>query len=103
MSRLAELKQEVEWRRCVADEAYFLRHYWHIQHPAHGKILFDLRDAQSQALNEWRLNRYSLTLKARQIGWTTLVAAHQFWTAFFTPDQNIIDLSHESLICYIRL
>jgi len=93
MSRLAELKQEIEWRRCVADEAYFLRNYWHIQHPAHGKILFDLRDAQSQALNEWRLNRYSLTLKARQIGWTTLVAAHQFWTAFFTPDQNIIDLS----------
>lgn len=93
MSRLAELKQEVEWRRCVADEAYFLRHYWHIQHPAHGKILFDLREAQSQALSEWRLNRYSLTLKARQIGWTTLVAAHQFWLAFFTPDQNIIDLS----------
>jgi hypothetical protein len=32
-------------------------------------------------------------LKARQIGWTTLVAAHQFWLAFFKPDQNIIDLS----------
>lgn len=93
MSRLAELKQEVEWRRCVADEAYFLRNYWHIQHPAHGKILFDLREAQSHALYEWRLHRYSLTLKARQIGWTTLVAAHQFWLAFFTPDQNIIDLS----------
>ena len=34
-----------------------------------------------------------MTLKARQIGWSTLVAAHQFWLAFFTPDQNIIDLS----------
>jgi hypothetical protein len=32
-------------------------------------------------------------LKARQIGWTTLVAAHQFWLAFFHDDQNIIDLS----------
>jgi hypothetical protein len=32
-------------------------------------------------------------LKARQIGWTTLVAAHQFWLAFFHADQNIIDLS----------
>ena len=32
-------------------------------------------------------------MKARQIGWTTLVAAHQFWLAFFHPDQNIIDLS----------
>jgi len=93
MSRLGELRQEAEWRKCVNDESYFLRKYWHIAHPAHGRILFDLRDAQSYALNHWAENRYSLTLKARQIGWTTLVAAHQFWLAFFHDDQNIIDLS----------
>jgi len=93
MSRLSELRQEAEWRRCVEDESYFLRKYWHIAHPAHGRILFDLRDAQSEALRTWDNNRYSLTLKARQIGWTTLVAAHQFWLAFFHADQNIIDLS----------
>ena len=93
MTRLTELRQEAEWRRCEKDESYFLRKYWHIAQPAHGRILFDLRDAQSQALNRWANNRYSLTLKARQIGWTTLVAAHQFWLAFFKEDQNIIDLS----------
>ena len=93
MSRVEELKQEVEWRRCVASEAYFLRNYWHIAHPAHGRILFGLREAQASALEHWADHRYSLTLKARQIGWSTLVAAHQFWLAFFHPDQNIIDLS----------
>jgi len=93
MSRLSELRQEAEWRRCVRDESYFLRKHWHIAHPAHGRILFDLRGAQSEALRRWADNRYSLTLKARQIGWTTLIAAHQFWLAFFHPDQNIIDLS----------
>ena len=93
MGRLSELRQEAEWRKCVADESYFLRMYWHIAHPARGRILFDLRGAQSEALNRWANNRYSLTLKARQIGWTTLVAAHQFWLAFFHDDQNIIDLS----------
>ena len=93
MTRLTELRQEAEWRRCEKDESYFLRKYWHIAHPAHGRILFDLRDAQSQALDRWANNRYRLTLKARQIGWTTLVAAHQFWLAFFKEDQNIIDLS----------
>ena len=93
MRRLSELRQEAEWRRCVADEPYFLRKYWFIAHPAHGRILFDLRGAQSEALIRWANNRYSLTLKARQIGWTTLVAAHQFWLAFFHDDQNIIDLS----------
>lgn len=93
MSRLSELRQEAEWRKCVNDESYFLRKYWNIAHPAHGRILFELRDAQSFALGHWADNRYSLTLKARQIGWTTLVAAHQFWLAFFHDDQNIIDLS----------
>ena len=93
MRRLTELRQEAEWRHCVADESYFLRKYWNIAHPAHGRILFDLRHAQSEALKRWANNRYSLTLKARQIGWTTLVAAHQFWLAFFHDDQNIIDLS----------
>ena len=90
---LSELRQEAEWRKCKKDESYFLRNYWHIAHPAHGRILFDLRSAQSTALEHWEEHRYSLTLKARQIGWSTLVAAHQFWLAFFHPDQNIIDLS----------
>ena len=93
MSRLGELRQEAEWRRCRRDETYFLENYWHIAHPAHGRILFGLRGAQSEALRRWSEHRYSLTLKARQIGWTTLVAAHQFWLAFFHDDQNIIDLS----------
>jgi len=92
-SRLAELKQEAEWRKCVRDEKHFLQNYWHIAHPAHGRILFALREAQAEAIDHWAENRYSLTLKARQIGWSTLVAAHQFWLAFFHPDQNIIDLS----------
>ena len=92
MSRVAELRQEAEWRKCQRDESYFLRKYWHIAHPAHGRILFDLRRAQADALKHWSDNRYSLTLKARQIGWTTLVAAHQFWLAYFNDDQNIIDL-----------
>ena len=93
MGRLTELQQEAEWRRCASDEKHFLESYWHIAHPAKGRILFKLRKAQSEALDHWGSNRYSLTLKARQIGWTTLVAAHQFWLAFFHADQNIIDLS----------
>ncbi len=93
MSRVKDLREEAEWRKCARSEKYFLSRYWHIAHPAHGRILFNLRAAQDEALGRWADNRYSLTLKARQIGWTTLVAAHQFWLAFFHDDQNIIDLS----------
>ena len=90
---LSELKKEAEWRKCCKNERYFLENYWNIAHPAHGRILFDLRSAQAEALEHLQEHRYSLTLKARQIGWSTLVAAHQFWLAFFHADQNIIDLS----------
>ena len=93
MSRLSELRQEAEWRHCLNSEKYFLEKYWYIAHPAEGRVIFTLRDAQSEALDRWANHRYSLTLKARQIGWSTLVAAHQFWLAFFHADQNIIDLS----------
>ena len=47
MNRLSELRQEVEWRKCVRSEKYFLKNYWYIAHPAHGRILFNLRDAQT--------------------------------------------------------
>ena len=40
MSRLSELRQEADWRRCKRDEQYFLRNYWYIAHPAHGRMLF---------------------------------------------------------------
>ena len=92
-NRLVELKRELEWRKCQKDPVHFFENYWHIQSPAHGRVLFVLRDAQKQALKNWEKNRYSLTLKARQIGWTTLVAAYQFWKAWFHDDQNIIDIS----------
>lgn len=91
--RLLELKEELEWRKCSKDPVYFFENYWHIQSPAHGRILFSLRQAQKEALMNWEKNRYSLTLKARQIGWTTLVAGYQFWKAYFNDDQNIIDIS----------
>lgn len=90
---LKELRQEAEWRRCASDEVYFLETYWKIRHPAKGLIPFEPRDAQRHALGEWADHRFSLTLKARQIGWSTLVAAHQFWKAFFTADFLVIDLS----------
>lgn len=91
--RLEELKQELEWRRCAKDPVHFLENYWYISHPAKGPILFKLRKAQRRALRHWLKHRYSLTLKARQIGWTTLVAGFQAWLAYFHEDRNIIDIS----------
>lgn len=91
--RLILLKQEYDWRLWPLDEESFLRDAWRIKHPERGKIKFELRDAQLTGLQHWNANRYSLTLKARQIGWSTLVGAHAFWLAFFQPDREIIFIS----------
>jgi hypothetical protein len=91
--RLVELRREVEWRRCSNDPKYFLAKYWKIRHPARGLISFEMRDAQRAGLEHWMENRYSLTLKARQIGWSTLATAFQVWWAMFRPESEIIDIS----------
>ena len=96
---LDELLNEREWRRCVggydpvAGFAYFCRNYWHIKHPQDVRIKFDLRDAQEETIEHWMNNRYSVVLKARQIGFSTVAAAYSFWLTFFFADRFVVMLS----------
>ncbi len=71
----------------------FAERYCHIQHPERGSILIPLRPAQIEILETWFTERYSIVLKSRQIGWSTLVALYSLWLAFFWPDKLIIMLS----------
>lgn len=91
--RLEDLRAEALWRRCKRDEAFALSRHWNIKVPGVGRQLLTLRDAQSEALRHWRDERYSLTLKARQIGWSTVVTAHCWHSAFFYPDREILLIS----------
>lgn len=85
--------EEIEWRRCAADPIYFCERYWFIRHPEKGRILFDLRDAQLETLRAFEDHERVIILKARQIGFSTLVAAYVAWRAFFHSDESIIMLS----------
>lgn len=64
-----------------------------IRHPTHGKIPFRLRPAQRAVVTEWVASRKVVNLKARQIGFTTLVAAFTLWICLGWGDKNIIILS----------
>lgn len=86
---LEDLLNEREWRKCkggddatleelVASFSYFCSNYWTIKHPERGRIKFDLRDAQEETVSVWIDKRYSIVLKARQIGFSTLAAAFTF-------------------------
>lgn len=92
-ARLEKLRQELMWRKARNNEKWALRNFWSIKVPGVGRILFDLREAQEQAIDHWSEHRYSLTLKARQIGWSTSVCAHCWHLAYFWPDREILLIS----------
>lgn len=105
VDKLDELIFEREWRRCFPDwekstldekvEAfdYFARNYWHIRHPEKGRIKFEMREAQLETIKVWIGDRYSIALKARQIGFSTLAGALCFWLAFGWRDRQITMIS----------
>ena len=96
---------EQEFRKCISNSPipqerfdafmHFCTNYAHIRHPdpSRGKILFDPFDAQRQAAMQWLCNRWSINLKARQIGFSTLVAVFAGWDAAFHRDKPILMLS----------
>lgn len=101
---LNALLREKEWRKCRGPEnadieeqleafEYFCSNYWNIKHPELGRIKFEMREAQIETMRIWMSERYSVVLKARQIGFSTLAAAYAFWLAYFHPDRFIIMLS----------
>lgn len=101
--QLAELLEEREWRKCSPDTTdpeellaafkHFCETYWYIRVPGKGRIKFEMFDAQVETVKFWLDNRFCLMLKARQLGFSTLVATFTFWQAFFYPDRVIIMLS----------
>ena len=98
----AQLREEMEYRKCFPDSSdsevllegylYFCEKYWTIRHPERGRIPFVLFEAQVETVKSWLNDRYSLILKARQIGFSTLVASFAYWAAQY-PDRPILMLS----------
>ena len=64
-----------------------------IKFPGRGRIPLVLRDAQREVAWAWIKYRKNICLKARQIGFSTLVSAFTLWCAFGWPDRHIVMLS----------
>jgi hypothetical protein len=101
---LTDLLNEKEWRKCKGSEgatteelvaafSHFCSTHWMIRHPERGRIKFVLREAQEETVRVWIDSRYSIVLKARQIGFSTLAAAFTFWETFFWADRFTVMLS----------
>lgn len=95
--KMQKLWIELEWRRCAADKRYFIRNYVYIQvqpkWDTRGRTKFELFDYQSEALDTWNDNRFTVIVKARQLGFTTLAMADVLWHCLFQPGSNLLLVS----------
>jgi hypothetical protein len=80
---------KAEYKKCLMDPIYFMKKYVKIQHPIRGTVNFDLYPFQEEALTDLVNNRFSIILKSRQMGISTLVAAYSLWMMIFHTDKNI--------------
>jgi len=67
-----------------------MRKYCYIQHPQRGRIQFNLYPFQEKVLTLMRDNPYSIILKSRQLGISTLSAGYSLWMMLFHKDRNIL-------------
>ncbi len=89
---MADLKQLMreEYVKCAASPAYFMKKYCYIQHPKRGRIQFNLYPFQEKVLTLFQENPYSIVLKSRQLGISTLAAGYSLWLMMFHQDKNIL-------------
>ena len=89
---MSDLKKVIrqEYLRCAKDPVHFMRKYCYIQHPQRGRIQFNLYPFQEKVLTLMRDNPYSIILKSRQLGISTLSAGYSLWLMTFHKDKNIL-------------
>ena len=86
------IKQVVreEYIKCAQSPAYFMKKYCYIQHPKRGRIQFNLYPFQEKVLTLFQENPYSIVLKSRQLGISTLSAGYSLWLMLFHEDKNVL-------------
>ena len=87
-----DLKQIIreEYIKCAQDPAHFMKKYCNIQHPQRGRVIFNLYPFQEKTLRLFRDNPYSIVLKSRQLGISTLSAGYSLWTMLFNKDKTVL-------------
>ena len=92
---MSDLKQIIrqEYLKCAQDPVHFFKKYCYIQHPQRGKILFNLYPFQGKVLQLLDDNPYSIILKSRQLGISTLSAGYALWLMIFHENKNVLALA----------
>jgi hypothetical protein len=70
-------------------------HFFHIQHPTKGKMLYHPFDYQKRLIETYHNYRYSISMMPRQTGKSTSAAGYLLWMAMFRPDSTILIAAHK--------
>jgi hypothetical protein len=91
---MIDKKQAVgEILKAGKDSEYFVNNFCRIPHSVHGLVRFDTYDFQDQLLVDLEQHRFNVVLKARQMGISTIVAAHIVWLMMFHKHKNVLVLA----------
>ena len=74
---------------------YFMDHFFYIQHPTRGKMLYHPFDYQKRLIATYHNYRYSISMMPRQTGKSTSAAGYLLWYAMFVPDSTILIAAHK--------
>ena len=74
---------------------YFVKNFFHIQHPVRGKVKFEPYEYQERLLHSYHDYRFNINMMPRQSGKTTCAAGYLLWYAMFHPDQTILVAAHK--------
>jgi hypothetical protein len=74
---------------------YFMDHFFYIQHPTRGKMLYHPFEYQTRLIHTYHNYRYSISLMPRQTGKSTSAAGYLLWYAMFVPDSTILIAAHK--------
>lgn len=87
------LLREKEWRKCQASFPYFFSTYWTVLVPDRGIVPVDVRAPQIESAQLFQSEKRIVVVKARQIGWSTLITAYLFWKTYFFDNMPTMALS----------
>ena len=79
----------------VTGPEYFLDHYFYIQHPTQGKMLYHPFTYQRKLIHTYHNYRFSISMMPRQTGKSTSAAGYLLWYAMFVPDSTILIAAHK--------
>jgi hypothetical protein len=81
----------------VMGPQYFMSHFFYIQHPLHGKMLYQPYEFQDRLIETYHNYRFSISMMPRQTGKSTSAAGYLLWYAMFVPDSTILVAAHKYL------